>query len=111
MSKEINSGNEKGISEERIYQVILRPHVSEKTTKAADKNHQICFEVATDARKAEIRAAVEKLFDVKVDAVQVVNVRGKIKRSGKTLGKRNNWKKAIVRLQEGHDIDFVGLGA
>ena len=97
------------VKDERLYQVILRPVISEKSTIAADKNQQIVFEVLPDASKTEIKAAVEKLFEVKVRQVQVVNVRGKIKRFGRVPGKRSNWKKAVVRLQEGHDIDFLGL--
>jgi large subunit ribosomal protein L23 len=97
------------VKDERIYQVILRPVISEKSTVAADKHHQIVFAVLPDATKHEIRNAVEKLFEVKVDHVQVVNVRGKVKRLGRAPGKRSNWKKAYVRLQEGHDIDFLGL--
>jgi large subunit ribosomal protein L23 len=97
------------VKDERLYQVILRPVISEKSTIAADKNHQIVFAVLPDATKSEVRQAVEKLFEVKVDSVQVVNVRGKVKRFGRFPGKRNNWKKAYVRLQEGHDIDFLGM--
>lgn len=97
------------VKDERLFQVILRPVISEKSTIAADKSHQIVFEVLADASKTEIRQAIEKLFDVKVQQVQVVNVRGKVKRFGKNPGKRSNWKKAYVRLQEGHDIDFLGL--
>ena len=69
------------------------------------------FEVLTDATKSEIKTAVESLFEVSVEGVQVINVRGKIKRFGKTPGKRTNWKKAYVRLAEGDDIDFLGSGA
>ena len=69
------------------------------------------FEVLTDATKNEIKTAVESLFEVSVEGVQVINVRGKIKRFGKTPGKRTNWKKAYVRLAEGDDIDFLGSGA
>jgi large subunit ribosomal protein L23 len=69
------------------------------------------FEVLTDATKNEIKTAVEGLFDVSVEGVQVINVRGKVKRFGKTPGKRTNWKKAYVRLAEGDDIDFLGSGA
>ena len=97
------------MNQERLYQIIRRPVISEKTTIAADKNQQIVFEVLEDANKSEIREAVETLFEVKVRQVQVVNVRGKVKRFGRTPGQRNNWKKAYVRLQEGHDIDFLGL--
>ena len=96
---------------ERMHQVLLRPVVSEKSTNAAEANRQVVFEVLENATKAEVREAVEKLFDVSVMAVQVLNVRGKIKRFGKTPGKRNNWKKAYVRLAAGDDIDFLGSGA
>jgi len=96
---------------ERMHQVLLRPVVSEKSTNAAEAKRQVVFEVLENATKAEVREAVEKLFDVSVTAVQVLNVRGKIKRFGKTPGKRNNWKKAYVRLAVGDDIDFLGSGA
>ena len=96
------------MNQERLYQIILKPVISEKTSIAADKHRQIAFQVLPDADKDEIRQAVEMLFEVKVRSVQVANVRGKIKRFGKTPGKRKNWKKAYVRLQEGHDIDFLG---
>ena len=96
---------------ERMHQILLRPVISEKSTNAAEVNRQVVFEVLENATKAEVREAVEKLFDVSVTAVQVLNVRGKIKRFGKTPGKRNNWKKAYVRLAAGDDIDFLGSGA
>ena len=96
---------------ERMHQVLLRPVVSEKSTNAAEANRQVVFEVLENATKAEVREAVEKLFDVSVTAVQVLNVRGKVKGFGKTPGKRNNWKKAYVRLAAGDDIDFLGSGA
>ncbi len=97
------------INDERLHQIILKPVISEKTSMAADKHRQIVFQVLPDADKNEIKLAVEALFEVKVRSVQVANVRGKIKRVGRTPGKRNNWKKAYVRLQEGHDIDFLGM--
>ena len=99
------------MNEERLMQVILRPHISEKSTQVADQNGQVVFEVLQNATKAEVKAAVEKLFEVSVENVQVLNVRGKVKRFGKTPGKRSNWKKAYVQLAEGHDIDFLGGGA
>ena len=83
---------------ERLHQVLRRPIVSEKSTNAADSGQQVVFEVLTDATKNEIKTAVESLFEVSVEGVQVINVRGKIKRFGKTPGKRTNWKKAYVRL-------------
>ena len=96
------------ISEERLLKVILAPHVSEKTTLAAESNNTVVLKVATDATKAEIKAAVEKLFEVEVDGVRTVNVKGKTKRHGQSFGKRSDWKKAYVVLKEGQDIDFVG---
>ncbi len=98
------------MNEERLYQIILNPVISEKSTMTADKNSQIVFKVRTDANKNEIAQAVEKLFEVKVKSVQVVNVRGKVKRIGKTPGSRSDWKKAYVCLHDGQDIDFLGLG-
>lgn len=95
------------MNDERLLQVLLSPVISEKCTIAADTNRQYTFRVATDATKREVARAVEKLFDVKVERVQVVNVKGKTKRSGRILGKRSDWRKAIVRLQEGNDIDFA----
>ena len=96
---------------ERLHQVLRRPIVSEKSTNAAESGQQVVFEVLTDATKNEIKTAVESLFEVSVKGVQVINVRGKVKRFGKTPGKRTNWKKAYVRLAEGDDIDFLGSGA
>ena len=93
---------------ERLQQIILSPVISEKSTSAADLSNQVVFEVLSDATKNEIREAVEKQFSVAVEGVQVMNVRGKVKRFGKTPGKRRNWKKAYVRLAEGQDIDFMG---
>jgi large subunit ribosomal protein L23 len=99
------------MNEERLYQIILNPVISEKSTMAADKHGQVVFKVRNDANKNEIAKAVEKLFEVKVKSVQVVNVRGKVKRSGQTPGSRSNWKKAYVCLHEGQDIDFLGMSA
>lgn len=94
--------------QERLAQVLLGPHVSEKSTAAADNNRQVVFKVRTDATKKEIRRAVEWLFEVKVDGVTVVRVPGKAKRFGAIRGRRQSWKKAYVRLAPGHDIDFIG---
>ena len=88
--------------QERLLQVLLGPHVSEKTTNVADKSNQTVFKVLKGATKAEIKDAVEMLFDVKVKAIQVLNVKGKQKRSGR----RSDWKKAYVSLQEGQEINF-----
>jgi large subunit ribosomal protein L23 len=96
------------MNQERLMTVLLGPHVSEKGTVLAEKHNQIVFKVRRDASKAEIRAAVELMFEVKVDGVQVLNQKGKSKRFGQHMGRRSDWKKAYVRLAEGHDIDFIG---
>jgi len=93
--------------QERLMTVIRGPHLSEKSHIAAERD-QIVFKVRTDATKPEIRAAVELLFEVKVESVQVMNYDGKIKRHGQTKGRRASWKKAYVRLAEGSHIDFLG---
>ena len=94
--------------QERLMTVLEGPLFSEKTTMAAEQNNQIVFKVRTDATKSEIRQAVELLFEVEVEGVQVVNCRGKVKRFGQTRGRRNDWKKAYVRLAEDSHIDFLG---
>jgi large subunit ribosomal protein L23 len=96
------------MNEERLYQVLLSPHISEKSSVAADRDNQIVFKVATTATKPEIKAAVEKLFNVQVEGVQVSNVKGKSKRFGARMGRRSDWKKAYITLQEGQEIDFLG---
>ena len=82
------------------YEIIRRPLITEKTTQLKDSQRAICFEVLRDATKPEIKRAVEQLFDVKVDSVKVVNVRGKVKRQGRYEGKRPDWKKAYVVLKK-----------
>jgi large subunit ribosomal protein L23 len=94
-------------SEERLLQVIEAPVVSEKSTMVADKNEQVVFRVAVDATKPEIKAAVELVFKVKVDNVQTLNVKGKVKRSGRFMGRRKATKKAFVSLAPGQEINFV----
>jgi large subunit ribosomal protein L23 len=93
---------------ERLMTVLLGPHISEKTTRLGETDNQVVFKVRKDASKAEIKAAVEKMFAVEVKGVQVVNQAGKTKRFGSTTGRRSDWKKAYVRLAEGQDIDFLG---
>jgi large subunit ribosomal protein L23 len=96
------------IREERLLKVIVAPHISEKSTIAAEENNTIVFKVANDATKAEIKVAVEKLFEVEVTGVRTLNVKGKTKRTGMRFGRRNDWKKAYVTLKEGSELDFVG---
>ena len=95
---------------DRLYKVLLGLHVSEKSTMVADKGNQVVFKVANDATKLDVKAAVEALFEVKVENVTVANVKGKTKRFGQRHGKRSDWKKAYVRLQDGQDIDFQAAG-
>jgi len=94
-------------SKERLMNVLLAPQISEKATYIAEKNEQVIFRVATDATKPEIKAAVEMMFKVNVDSVQVACVKGKVKRSGRVLGRRNDWKKAYVCLAAGQEINFA----
>ena len=98
------------MNQERLLQVLLAPQVSEKATYVADKNNQVVFKVAADATKPEIKAAVELLFKVEVDAVQVLNVKGKVKRRGAITGRRKSWKKAFVCLKPGQEIQFAEGG-
>jgi len=95
------------MSKERLMKVLLSPLISEKSVNAADNGNQFGFKVAVDATKPEIKAAVEMLFEVNVEKVQVLNVKGKTKRFGQRMGKRPDWKKAYVRLAEGQDINFA----
>ena len=94
--------------QERLMTVLKGPVLTEKAAVSAELHNQVVFKVRTDATKTEISQAVELLFDVKVDRVQVINYRGKNKRFGMTRGRRNDWKKAYVRLAEGSHIDFLG---
>jgi len=96
------------MNKERLMKILLGPHISEKATVAADENRQFVFRVARDASKPQIKQAVELLFDVKVDGVRVANVHGKRKRFGARVGKRVDYKKAYVSLQEGFDIEMMG---
>ncbi len=94
------------MNKEGLMKVLLSPIISEKSAIAADTGRQYLFRVDTGANKQDIRRAVELMFNVNVDRVQVVNVKGKAKRFGRTMGKRPRWKKAYVRLKEGQDIQF-----
>jgi len=95
------------VNELRLYKVLLGPHTTEKSVTSAEKLRQITFRVAVDATKQEIKQAIEKLFNVVVDAVRVTNVKGKSKRFKQMSGKRSDWKKASISLQKGHDINIA----
>ena len=98
------------MSQERDYQVIVAPHISEKSTMAAEDAGQVVFKVAVNANKMEVKRAVEQLFDVKVESVLLLNMKGKVKRNRFGKARHNDWKKAYVRLADGHDIDFASIG-
>ena len=85
----------------------MAPVISEKSIFVADKNNQVVFRVIPDATKPEIKAAIQLMFKVQVDSVKVINVHGKKKRFGQTIGRRRHWKKAYVCLKEGQEINFA----
>jgi large subunit ribosomal protein L23 len=93
---------------ERLMQVLLGPHVSEKATALAEGGNQVVFKVRSDATKVDVRRAVELLFEVKVQRVTVARMPAKTKRFGQREGTRASWKKAYVRLAPGQDINFMG---
>jgi len=88
------------------HEILKRPLITEKSTLEKEKSNQLVFEVAKNANKVEIRRAVEQLFGVKVTGVRTIRMKGKVKRLGRTLGKRRDWKKAIVALAEGEHVEF-----
>ena len=96
------------MNDERLMKILVAPHVSEKSARVADESNQVVFRVLPDACKPALKRAVEKLFNVEVDHVRTVSVKGKRKMFQRTPGKRSDWKKAYVRLKPGHDIDFIG---
>ena len=97
------------LTKDRLYQVLLAPVVTEKSTTAAEKHNQVVFQVMKQATRNDVKAAVEHAFDVEVESVRILNMKGKTKRFGRALGKRNDRKKAYIRLKEGSDIDFADV--
>ena len=98
------------LNSERLMKVLLAPIVSEKSTMVAEKNSQYAFKVTQDATKAEVKAAVELLFKVQVEGVQMLNQKGKVKRFGRFVGRRDHTRKAYVSLKEGQEINFAEAG-
>ena len=94
------------MNQERIFKVLLGPHITEKSAMSQGAATQVVFKIANNANKLEVKKAVEQLFEVKVDGVRLVNVKGKTRRTKTGMGQRSDWKKAYVRLAEGQDIDF-----
>ena len=97
------------MNQERIYKVLVGPQITEKATMAAEQSNQVVFKVALDASKLEIKRAIEKLFNVKVAQVRTLRMKGKVKRNRFGDVRRSDWKKAYVRLEAGHDIDFASM--
>ena len=96
------------MNNDRLCQILLSPRVTEKTTRVGESSNQYVFHVISDANKSEVKGAVEMLFDVSVESVRIVNVKGKKKSFKMRPGKRSDWKKAYVRVQAGQVIDLLG---
>ena len=92
---------------ERVYTVLVEPHISEKVSILGDTANQYAFKVAKDATKAEIREAVETIFDVEVLKVTTANVKGKVKRNARGVTRKKNWKKAYITVAEGQELDYM----
>jgi large subunit ribosomal protein L23 len=99
------------LSKDELYRVLIAPVVTEKSTRAAEDGGQVVFQVANSATRNDVKAAIEQAFEVEVESVRILNVKGKNKRFGRTLGKRSDRKKAYIRLKEGSDIDFAEFQA
>ena len=96
------------MNQERMHQILVAPHVSEKGALLADESNQHVFKVISTATKSEVKQAVEGMFKVKVEKVRILNVKGKAKRFGGRMGKRSDMRKAYVTLMADNDIDFAG---
>ncbi|MGP1928830.1 MAG: 50S ribosomal protein L23 [Arsenophonus sp. NC-WZS1-MAG3] len=96
------------IHEERLLKILREPHISEKASIAMEKTNTIVLKVAKNATKSEIKATVQKLFEVEVNGVNTLLVKGKVKRHSQQVGHRSDWKKAYVTLKEGESLDFIG---
>jgi large subunit ribosomal protein L23 len=101
----------KNFNQERLHQVLMAPQISEKATYIADKHEQVAFIVLPDATKQEVKAAVELLFKVQVKSVQILNTKGKVKRTRYGAGRRGDVRKAFVCLKPGQEINFAEGGA
>jgi large subunit ribosomal protein L23 len=111
MSARMNNTSKVKYDEGRLMQVLVAPVVSEKATMIAEKSNSVTFKVLQDASKPEIKAAVELMFKVEVKGVSVVNTKGKTKRFGKSVGRRDNIRKAYVTLKPGQELNLSGEAA
>ena len=111
MSRVNPTPHERKFEEGRLMQVLVAPIVSEKATSVADKTNAVTFKVLQDATKPEIKAAVELMFKVEVTGVSVVNIKGKTKRFGRSVGRRDHLRKAYVTLKEGQELNLSGEAA
>ena len=93
---------------DKSLQTILAPQITEKATMIADKNNQVAFKVKKSATKSDVKTAIETMFKVEVTSVNILNMSGKTKRSGRIIGKRNDWKKAYVCIKSGQEINLTG---
>ena len=107
----VQGGGKAQFDQNRLAQVLVAPIISEKATMAAEKHNQVLFQVLRDATKPEIKAAVEAMFKVEVDTVQTVQHKGKTKKFGRSIGRRDHVKKAYVCLKAGQELNFSGEGA
>ena len=97
------------MNQERVFQILMGPHMSEKAAMAAENGNQYVFKVALDATKIEIKASVEQLFNVRVNNVTTLRVKGKSKRNRFGINTKSTWKKAYVRLEQGQEIDLASI--
>ncbi len=97
------------MNQERMHQILVSPHVSEKASLLADEQNQHVFKVLSTATKTEVKEAVEGMFKVKVEKVRILNTKGKTKRFGGRMGKRSDMRKAYITLMADNDIDFTGM--
>ena len=111
MSRVNPNAAERKFDEGRLAQVLVAPIISEKATRVGEKNNQVLFKVLRDATKLEIAAAVELMLKVEVESVRTVNQKGKVKRFGRSIGRRDHVKKAYVSLKPGQELNFSGEAA
>lgn len=111
MSKFNPSHSRSKLSKDQLFQVLVAPVVTEKSTLAAEEHDQVVFTVVKTATRNDVKAAIEQAFEVEVESVKILNVKGKTKRFGNGFGKRSDRKKAYIKLKEGSDIDFAEFQA